>query len=1323
MEIRQPFSLGSNDYVSQIIAGTNITISPTNGEGVVTINATGGGGTPASPNKSVQFNNSGAFGGSANLEFDSSIDVLSLNSTNGNPDYDQFSIKANDLGALNLLNWGPGDQEIHFDVEWTGGQYIARNTTVSSIWAINQGLQFYSQNGNTLNGVATLGDPIVVMTSDAKRTGFQVPNPLNTIHASAVYGDTIAPPTSLSITKTIDPNIDHPGFASASQISSPTIPNSLTLGFTYIDTPIDAGWFANQDIFESGFIANGQTITYNLYGARYVDGVTVINPNPFSSITFTDTINDGTTPFGVDIGGWGAPNGYVDTYYISRTDSSTGFTEWTDIGNTTAYSDVGFTGSNLSVASQYPSSGGNATTQVAQYSTISGIKYRSDYATNPTADGNISGTYYIVNASWGALVNSGFIAATTGGQHYDVLTATTFNDYGQSVGAISDYTTFSTIAFPYFDNSSLTPASSVTPDPINYGGGGFTADGSTWSIEVWDYKTNSLNNVKYFVSSPVSASNGGDDSSFNPMYFTGTLTPGSGNGAIVKLLQNGTVVAYADIGGGSTWNISTPNGDISTSTSLSGYTGIFRQFNAYGFVTSPTTKYSLFNTAYTFTDNNPLGGYVIQHNWSTPGSASDYKVLETSYRGPGYIYSGTAVTSFIEINTGLGDSTITPNTIGYPGDGSTYTYDIFTYNSVSNIYSSTGLSGSITLPVDSNFYLIDLTFTGATGATAYKGRRTINAGAYAYWTFSGSPFEDNTGIPWNDNSTLTPTQLLRGTARFDSARSSITSEAQINAVALGSSTRYAGIAFGFASVSTDQPNYIASINVNSANGDFTVNGNDILQYNGVNHINTLGLTTTFNEGGVTYYQLNIKGTGADLLRADASLNTIFAGNLSYNYDPTASLSIQPNGSDKALLIYPNSGVSATTVVFGVENSSATDLFQIDASGNVGIGKARSTAARLIIAPANNQESQVNLTLSNSSIPSSPISGDMWYTDLTTPTTTDGGLYFRDKTSTKRVQMSLPSFGGGEFWYTDGFGNATILNAPLNFIGGIVQTSSTVLFQATNGMSVSSGKDISMGTNSRYLGGVRYSLATTAASVTLNQANNSPWTEFTGSTASRTLTLPTAASVGGVIYNQFNRASVSVTVATTSSQNMNYGTGTVTSVVMQPGDMLSNIATGSTTWNTFLHQYIKTVDRGGTNITSYAVGDLLYASGTTTLSKLADVATGNALISGGVTTAPSWGKIGLTTHVSGTLPVANGGTGQTTPVVVAGSVSTTGTATTTFTVTIGATQANTTYKVNVTPTSLVAAAVFYVNNKTTTTFDVVYLAGLTGAVSFDWSLFT
>lgn len=66
--------------------------------------------------------------------------------------------------------------------------------------------------------------------------------------------------------------------------------------------------------------------------------------------------------------------------------------------------------------------------------------------------------------------------------------------------------------------------------------------------------------------------------------------------------------------------------------------------------------------------------------------------------------------------------------------------------------------------------------------------------------------------------------------------------------------------------------------------------------------------------------------------------------------------------------------------------------------------------------------------------------------------------------------------------------------------------------------------------------------------------------------------------------------------------------------------------------------------GGTGISSYTIGDILYASASGVLSKLADVATGNALISGGVGVAPSYGKIGLTTHVSGTLPVVNGGTG-------------------------------------------------------------------------------
>ena len=66
--------------------------------------------------------------------------------------------------------------------------------------------------------------------------------------------------------------------------------------------------------------------------------------------------------------------------------------------------------------------------------------------------------------------------------------------------------------------------------------------------------------------------------------------------------------------------------------------------------------------------------------------------------------------------------------------------------------------------------------------------------------------------------------------------------------------------------------------------------------------------------------------------------------------------------------------------------------------------------------------------------------------------------------------------------------------------------------------------------------------------------------------------------------------------------------------------------------------------GGTGIASYTIGDLLYASGTTTLSKLADVATGSVLISGGVGVAPSWSAAPTLTSI--TVPTVNSATSLT-----------------------------------------------------------------------------
>jgi hypothetical protein len=144
------------------------------------------------------------------------------------------------------------------------------------------------------------------------------------------------------------------------------------------------------------------------------------------------------------------------------------------------------------------------------------------------------------------------------------------------------------------------------------------------------------------------------------------------------------------------------------------------------------------------------------------------------------------------------------------------------------------------------------------------------------------------------------------------------------------------------------------------------------------------------------------------------------------------------------------------------------------------------------------------------------------------------------------------------------------------------------------------------------------------------------------------------TANGVIYGNTTSA-LGVTAAGTTGQVLvattsgapSWGaipsTAAVTSITFGTTGLTPNTATtGAVTVDGTL-----VAVNGGTGQSSYAVGDLLYASTTTALSRLADVATGNALISGGVNTAPSWGKIDLATAISGTLPVANGGTGATT----------------------------------------------------------------------------
>lgn len=79
------------------------------------------------------------------------ISVL-FNSTDALPNLNQIAITADTLGYLGFLNYGPGDQEIHFDVSWDGltGEYIAQNTAIAAIIENGGNLQFWTCNFQTV---------------------------------------------------------------------------------------------------------------------------------------------------------------------------------------------------------------------------------------------------------------------------------------------------------------------------------------------------------------------------------------------------------------------------------------------------------------------------------------------------------------------------------------------------------------------------------------------------------------------------------------------------------------------------------------------------------------------------------------------------------------------------------------------------------------------------------------------------------------------------------------------------------------------------------------------------------------------------------------------------------------------------------------------------------------------------------------------------------------------------------------------------------------------------------------------------------------------
>lgn len=187
--------------------------------------------------------------------------------------------------------------------------------------------------------------------------------------------------------------------------------------------------------------------------------------------------------------------------------------------------------------------------------------------------------------------------------------------------------------------------------------------------------------------------------------------------------------------------------------------------------------------------------------------------------------------------------------------------------------------------------------------------------------------------------------------------------------------------------------------------------------------------------------------------------------------------------------------------------------------------------------------------------------------------------------------------------------------------------------ATGGFTVSGG-NLAVGANDITSTG---SLGSTGARLTKGwftdlQVTNAIAGSITGNAATATI-LQTARNIYG---NSFN-GSADVTGLIIATYG---GTNNAFFQVSGPASSIKTFTLPNASATVLTDNAAVTAPQGGTGFGSYIIGDLLQASSTSAFSKLAAVATGNALISGGVGTVSSWGKIGLATHVSGNLPVGN-----------------------------------------------------------------------------------
>ena len=327
--------------------------------------------TPAGSTTQIQYNNAGSFGASANFTFDPTNNTETLKAKSGQSAHlldikdsgGTAQVYADSNATLNLANSPifhniPGNSLLALGAGGIGANTIGGISSLTNI-SYNAGagsIKAFPSGSSTdyqFNNSGTFdGNGHAVQNSDTSST-FQgtadSPGTPAAFSPTIVYGDSGVYTTGYPTTGTSRGYrlyAEKLNLVDGSTYYSPTqAAQVVTDNGSYLTSDPATSGMVSQDTAGGSYIANGQTFNYYVWSYQTLNGVTTV-ASVQAMMGYTDTINDGTTPFQNQLS-WTAPTFHPSAtatgYIIQRDINGNGYADYYDVtsGATVSLTDDG----------------------------------------------------------------------------------------------------------------------------------------------------------------------------------------------------------------------------------------------------------------------------------------------------------------------------------------------------------------------------------------------------------------------------------------------------------------------------------------------------------------------------------------------------------------------------------------------------------------------------------------------------------------------------------------------------------------------------------------------------------------------------------------------------------------------------------------------------------------------------------------------------------------------------------------------------------------------------------------------------------------------